>query len=56
MLISLLIAIVIIALVYWLITLLPLPSPFKTIILVVFILIAIIYVLQVGGFVSGTLL
>lgn len=51
-LVSLVVAIVVLALVYWLITLLPLPEPFPKIILVVFILVAIVWVLHAFGIVD----
>ena len=44
MLISLLVTIIILGLLYWAVTLLPLPEPFRQIALVVFIIIAIVYV------------
>lgn len=48
--VGLLITILIVGLIYYLITLLPLPAPFKTVALVVFILILIIMLL---GWIPG---
>ena len=45
-LISLLILCIVAAIVYWIITLLPLPSPFKEIALVILLLIFLIYALS----------
>lgn len=47
--ISLIIALVILGLIYWAVSLIPLPEPFPAIIRVVFILIAVIYLLQAFG-------
>ncbi len=47
-LISLLIAIIVMGLMYWLITMLPLPQPFKQIATVILILICIVWLL--GGY------
>lgn len=49
MLISLLITVIIIGLLYYIVTLLPLPAPFKTIALVIVCLIAIIVLLDMLG-------
>lgn len=49
MLISILIFCIVLGLLYYLVTLLPLPDPFKTIALVVVILIAIIWLLDSFG-------
>jgi hypothetical protein len=52
MLLSLLIAVLIAGLIYWLLTLLPIPDPFKKIVLVIFILICVIWLigwLPMGG-------
>lgn len=50
MLIGLLFVCIVLGLLYYLVTLLPLPPPFKTIALVVVILIAIIWVMEnLGG-------
>lgn len=46
MLISLLITIIILGLLYWAVTLLPLPEPFRQIALVVFIIIAIVWLVS----------
>lgn len=48
-LIGLLVAVLIIGLIYWLITLIPLPDPFKTIVLVIFIIIVILWLLSSFG-------
>ena len=54
--VGILIFIVIVGLIYWLITLLPLPAPFPMIIRVALILLAIIWLAsQLGAFGSGTL-
>ena len=45
MLISLLVFALVAGLIYWLLTLLPIPDPFKRVVLVVFIIICIIYLL-----------
>lgn len=50
MLISLLVAVIILGLIYYALTLLPLPAPFKTIVLVIFIIIVIIYL---AGYIPG---
>jgi len=49
MLIQLLIIVIVLGLLYWLVTLLPLPAPFKNIALVIVILIAIVWLLSVAG-------
>jgi hypothetical protein len=46
MLISLLIAVLVIGLLIWLVQLLPLPDPFKTIAMVIVVIIAILWLLQ----------
>lgn len=51
--ISLLVTIVVLGLVYWLLTLLPLPDPFGVILKVVFVLIAIWVILGAFGLVSS---
>jgi hypothetical protein len=56
MLISLIIGIVVIALIYWLVTLIPLPEPAPAVLKVVFIVVLILYVLQAFGFLGGKLL
>jgi hypothetical protein len=48
MLISLLIAVIVLGLLLWLVQLLPLPDPFKTIALVIVVLICILWL--VGGY------
>lgn len=52
MLISLLVAVLVLGLIYWLITLLPIPDPFKKIVLVIFIIICIIMLLNMFGFIG----
>ena len=49
MLISLIVEIVVVALVYWLVSLLPLPAPAPLILKVIFILILILIVLSAFG-------
>ncbi len=51
--ISLIVTIIVLGLVYWLCTLLPLPDPFGVILKVVFVLIAIWLVLGAVGVVSS---
>lgn len=46
MLISLLVAIIVLGLLYYIVTLLPLPEPFKKIALIIFILIAVLWLLS----------
>lgn len=54
MIILLIAFLVVLALVYWLITLLPIPDPFRQIINVLFILLAVLYVLdRLGLFHTG---
>jgi hypothetical protein len=50
MLISLLVAVIIMGLIYYCITLLPIPQPFKNIVVVIFILICIIWLV---GYLPG---
>lgn len=47
--ITLIVSLVGLGLVYWLVSLIPLPSPFPMIIRVVFIIIAVVYVLNALG-------
>lgn len=49
---SLIVAIVVLGLLYWLITLLPIPNPFKQVVLVIFVLILILVVLSSFGFIG----
>lgn len=49
MLISLLVTVIVIGLLYYCVTLLPLPEPFKRIAIVIFILIAIVWLLGFVG-------
>lgn len=51
-LIGLLVFVIILGLLYWCVTLLPLPSPFKQIAIVILILIAIIYLVSAFGLLS----
>lgn len=53
MLISLPIAVIIAGLIYYLLTLLPLPAPFKNIVLVIFIVICILWLLGYAGAFPG---
>ena len=48
-LVNLLIFVVVAAVVYWIFTLLPLPQPFKNIILVILLLILLLWVLSMFG-------
>jgi hypothetical protein len=45
MLISLLVFALVAGLIYWLLTMLPIPDPFKRVVLVVFIIVCVIYLL-----------
>jgi len=45
MLVELLIAVIVAGLIYWLLTLLPIPAPFKNVVLVIFIIICVIWLL-----------
>jgi len=56
MITSLIITLIVAGLVYWLITLLPLPSPFPEIIKVIVILVLIVWILQLFGVLGGKLL
>ncbi len=51
--ISLIITIVILGLVYWAVSLIPLPDPFPTIVKILFILIAVMILLQAFGIPTG---
>ena len=53
MLISLLVGLVVIAVVYWVITILPLPTPINQIALVILVLIALVWFLSLFGFGPG---
>jgi len=48
----LLVVIIVLGLIYWLITMLPLPAPFKTIAIVIFIIICILVLLSMIGVVD----
>jgi hypothetical protein len=51
-LIALLIFVIVVGLIYWIITMIPLPEPFKQILTVVFIVLVVIYLLSwLAGFV-----
>jgi hypothetical protein len=52
-LISLIVVVIVVALVYWMATLLPIPQPFKNIVLVLVILLAILWLLSAAGLISG---
>ncbi len=52
-LVGLLVAVVIMGLIYWLITMLPLPAPFGTIVLVIFIIICILWLASSFGFIGS---
>jgi hypothetical protein len=49
MLITLLIAVIVAGLIYWLLTMLPIPQPFKNVVMIIFIVICIIWLLGVSG-------
>lgn len=49
--ITLLVSLIVLSLVYWLVSLLPLPAPFNLIVKVVFILVAIVMILRFVGIV-----
>ncbi len=51
--VSLLIFIVVLGLIYWAVSLIPLPAPFPTIVQVLFIIIAVIALLQFLGIHTG---
>ncbi len=51
--ISLIIALVILGLIYWAVSLIPLPDPFPQIVKVIFIIIAVVYVLNALGVHTG---
>lgn len=53
MLISLIVFVVVVALVYWLVSLIPLPAPFDLIVKVLFILIVVLYILKAFGIFSA---
>ena len=52
MLIELLVAVIVAGLIWWLLTMLPIPEPFKKIVLVIFIVICIIWLLGFSGLVG----
>jgi hypothetical protein len=49
MLIQLLVAVIVIGLIYWLLTLLPIPQPFKNIVTVIVVIICILWLLSFSG-------
>jgi hypothetical protein len=49
MLVTLLVAVVVAAIVYWIVTLIPLPPPFKNIVLAILGLIFVLWILQASG-------
>lgn len=51
-LISLLVFVIVMGLIYWLLTMLPLPEPFKKVALVIFIIICILILLNMIGVVN----
>ncbi len=52
LLITLLIAVVIFALLWYLVSLLPIPQPFKNIVVIILILIAIIWLIHLAGWLT----
>ena len=46
---SLLVIVIVLGLIYWLITMLPIPAPFKTVAIVIFIIICILVLLNMIG-------
>lgn len=53
MLISLLVAVIVIGLIFWLLTMLPIPQPFLNIVKVILVVICIIWLLSFTGFLGG---
>lgn len=53
MFISLIVSLIVLGLFYWLVTLIPLPSPFPEIIKVVFVIVDVLIVLQAFGVHTG---
>jgi heme A synthase len=53
MLISLLVFVIVAGLIWWLLSMLPIPDPFKKVVLVIFIVICIIYLLGFVGYMPG---
>lgn len=49
MLVQLFVAVLIMGLLYWLVTLLPVPDPFKTILICIIVLFCIIWLLNLAG-------
>ena len=54
MIISLIVTLLVLGLIWWLISFLPLPSPFGQIVQVLFVILAILAVLSAFGVVSGS--
>jgi hypothetical protein len=54
MLVTLLVAVVVAAIVYWIVTLIPLPQPFKNIILAILGLLFVLWILQTTGVFGDT--
>jgi hypothetical protein len=52
-LISLLVAVLVAGLIWYLLSLLPIPEPFRKVVLIIFILICVIYLLGYVGFGGG---
>lgn len=50
MIISIILGIILLGLFYWLVSLIPLPEPFPTIVRVLFIILAVLYILDALGF------
>lgn len=50
MIVSLIVSLIVLGLLYWLVSLIPIPSPFPEIIKVIFIILAVLVVLQAFGF------
>lgn len=51
--ISLIVTIVILGLIYWAVSLIPLPDPFPIIVRILFIIIAVVYILNFFGVSTG---
>ena len=53
--ITLIVYLIVLGLLYWLVSLIPLPDPFGQIVRVLFIILAVLVVLSAFGFISGGL-
>jgi hypothetical protein len=53
LLVSLLIIVIVGAIIYWLVTMLPIPQPFKNIVVVIVVLIMLVWLLQMLGVLGG---